>query len=89
MGYMKDSVCFNKLADIVKFVLILSHGQSSMERGITINKNLLVKKLQESSFIAQRLVLIANCFEPHTFPIERNLIRRLNSSRQRYGLNLA
>ena len=26
MGYMKESVRFNKLVDIVKFVLILSHG---------------------------------------------------------------
>ena len=32
MGYMKDSVCFIKVIDIVKLVLILSHGQSSVKR---------------------------------------------------------
>ena len=31
----------------------------------------------------------ANCFEPHTFPIDRNLIRSVKNSRQRYGHKLA
>ena len=34
MGYMMDSVRFNKLVDIVKFVLILSHGQSQVWNGV-------------------------------------------------------
>ena len=85
---MKDSVRFNKLVDIVKFVLILSHGQPSVKWGFSANKNLLVENLQESSLIAQHLVLDhinANCFEPHTFPIDRNLIRSVKSFHQRYG----
>ena len=90
MGYMKGSVHFNKF-DIVKFVLILSLGQSSVERGFSINKNLLVENLQESSLIAQRLVLdhmSANYFESHTFPIDRNLIRSVKGSHQRYDISL-
>ena len=89
---MKDSVRFNKLVDIVKFILILSQSQSSVERGFSINKNLLIENPQESSLIAQYLVLdqmSANCFEPHTFPIDRNLIRSVKSSRQRYGHKFA
>ena len=31
----------------------------------------------------------ANWFEPHTFPIDRNLIRNVKSSHQRYGHKLA
>ena len=88
---MKDSVRFNKLVDIVKFILILSQSQSSVERGFSINKNLLVENPQESSLIAQYLVLdqmSVNCFEPHTFPIDRNLIS-VKSSRQRYDHKLA
>ena len=71
----------------MKFVLILSHGQSSVERSFSVNKNLLVEKLQESSLIAQRLLLdhmSGNCFEPHIFRIDRNLIRSVESSHQRY-----
>ena len=45
MGYMKNSVRFNKLVDIAKLVLILSHGQSSVEWGLNVNKTLLVEKL--------------------------------------------
>ena len=44
---MKDSVLFKKLVDIVKFLLVLSHGQSSVERGFSVNKNLLVENVQE------------------------------------------
>lgn len=82
MGYMKESVLFNKLVDILKFVLILFHGQSSVEQGFSIDKNLLVENLQESSLIDQHLVLdhmSANCFEPHSFSINRNLIRSVKS----------
>ena len=92
MRYTKDSVRFNKLVDIVKFALILFHGQSIVEQSFSINKNLLVENLQDSSLIVQCLVLdymSANCFEPHTFPINRNLIRSVKSSCQRYGHKLA
>ena len=92
MRYIKDSVRFIKLFDIVKFVLILSHGQSSVELGFSVNKNLLVENLQDSSLIVQHLVLdhmIANYFKPHTFPIDRNLIRSVKSSSQRYSHELA
>ena len=92
MGYMKDSVCFYKFVDTVKFVLILSHGQSSVEQGFSINKNLLAENLEESSLIAEHLIfnhMSAYCFEPHTFPIDRNLIRSVKSSCQRYGHKLA
>ena len=30
-----------------------------------------------------------NCFEPYSFPVDRNLIRSLKCSRQRYGHKLA
>ena len=65
---------------------------SQVWNGFNINKNLLVENVQESSLIAQRLVMdhmSANCFEPHTFPIDRNLIRSVKSSHQRYDHKLA
>ena len=92
MGYMKDSFQFNKLVDILKFVLKLSHGQSRVEPGFSVNKSLLVGNMQESSLNAQRLVLdhiSANCFDSYTFSIDRNLIGSVKNLRQRYGYKLA
>ena len=37
-------------------LLILSHGQASVKRGFSVNKQLEVENLQERSFISQRLV---------------------------------
>ena len=41
---------------VCKIVMILSHGQSSTERGFSINKELLGNNLQEKSLISQRLI---------------------------------
>ena len=37
-------------------VLILSHGQASVERGFSINRQVMVENLKERSFIAQRTI---------------------------------
>lgn len=37
-------------------LLILSHGQASVEKGFSVNKQLEVENLQECAFISQRLV---------------------------------
>ena len=36
--------------------MILSHGQSSLERGFSINKEILDNNLQKKSLISQRLI---------------------------------
>lgn len=40
----------------VKIVLCLSHGNSSVERGFSVNKECLVENMKEESLVAQRLV---------------------------------
>ena len=90
-GIYEGQCSFNKLV-IVKFVLILFHGQSSMEQGFSTNKGFLVENLQELHLTGQHLVLdhmSANCFEPYAFPIDRNLIRSVKSSLKSYGHELA
>jgi len=44
------------LINVVKCLLILSHGNASMERGFSVNKEILVENLTEDSLRAQRLV---------------------------------
>lgn len=47
---------YSNLWKIFKMILVLSHGQASVERGFSINKNLEVENLSENSYIAQRIV---------------------------------
>lgn len=43
------------LQKFIRMVLCLSHGQASVERGFSLNKDLLVENQKEESLIAQRL----------------------------------
>ena len=56
MRYFGSGSRFATLIVIVKFVMILSHGQWTGERGFSINKSLLIENLSEKSFTNQRIV---------------------------------
>ncbi|GBO35079.1 hypothetical protein AVEN_94183-1 [Araneus ventricosus] len=47
---------FTKLWSVFKIIFILSHGQASVERGFSINKNIEVENLNEVSYVSQRIV---------------------------------
>lgn len=47
---------FGKLLQIVKVLLTLSHGQASVERGFSVNKEIECENLQQQSIIAQRII---------------------------------
>lgn len=48
---------FSKVWDVVKILLVLSHGKASVERGFSINKELIVENQRERSLVAQRLIV--------------------------------
>ena len=76
---------------IVRIILVLSHGQATVERGFSENKILLVENLDMESLIAQRLIcnyMKRKIFEPHNFPISKNLISSVKSARQKYQQSL-
>lgn len=41
---------------VVKLLLLMSHGQATVERGFSVNKEVAVENLKERSFIAQRII---------------------------------
>ena len=41
---------------VVKLILILSHGQATVERGFSVNKEVEVENLKEHTLVAQRIV---------------------------------
>lgn len=54
---MSKNKAFSKIWHVVKMLLVLSHGQASMERGFSINKEIIVENQKEHSLIAQRLIV--------------------------------
>lgn len=70
----------------IRKVLILSHGNASVESGFSINKNLMVQNLEERSLIAQRLVYdtIKLHGGPLKVPITKEVEKCVKFARQRY-----
>ena len=54
--FMHGNTKFRKCWDVVKLVFTLSHGQAAVERGFSVNKELLVENLQQLSLVSQRIV---------------------------------
>lgn len=60
--------------DILKIIWTLCHGQSSIERGFSINKKHPVENLQEESLIALRIVndlMLVNNVTPSNIQISK------------------
>ena len=55
-NYMQDHILFAKLWDIFKMLLTISHGQASVERGYSVNKDMLIENLLETTVVALRTV---------------------------------
>ena len=53
---MADSTSTHKLWSCVKQLLLLSHGQASVERGFSVNKQIRTDNLAEDSFVAKRII---------------------------------
>ena len=50
---MEGPLHFSKLWPVIKKLLILSHGQATVEHGFSINTQLLVENLKADSFVSQ------------------------------------
>ena len=81
--YMGSDSNYKSIWSIVKIILVLSHGQATVERGFSENKMILVENLDMESLIAQRLIfnyMKRKNFEPHNFPISKNMISFVKSA---------
>ena len=54
--YLHKNQKYSALWKVCAIIFVLSHGQSAIERGFSVNKQLLVENLQEKSLISQRIV---------------------------------
>ena len=77
---------FGSLTKIVK-TLILSHGQAQVERGFSINNELLVENLNNESLIAQRIVtdhMRQKGLQSYQLNITQKLLKHVKCARSRY-----
>ena len=54
--YFASQNCYSKLWHVCKLIFVLLHGQSSIERGFSVNKEVLQDNLQEKSLVSQGLI---------------------------------
>ena len=72
---------------VVKKILLLSHGQASVERGFSVNKEIAVENLKEESFVAQRYIYdhIVSVGGILKVDLNKQLLLSASAARQRYA----
>jgi hypothetical protein len=81
---------YAELFSVVRLVLILSHGNATVEGGFSVNGDMLVENLQDESLVAQRIVYDAvQCAGGITsVHIDKALLSFVRGSHARYLLAL-
>ena len=77
---------YKDLFSVVKLILILSHGQATVERGFSINKEVEVENLKEHTLVAQRIVCdhVNSVGGVLKVELSKSLLLSVKMSRQRY-----
>lgn len=86
MTMMSDKSAYRYLWKFVSTLLLLSHGQSSVERGFSVNRQIEVENLQEQSYVAQRTICdhLQSVGGISNVTITRELLLSVGGARQRY-----
>lgn len=72
------------LWDLMKCLLTLFHGQAAVERGYSVNEDMLVENLKERTLVALRLVQDAMAGHAKDEPLPKDLIQHCKAARKRY-----
>ena len=81
---------YSLLLKVIRLILVLSHGQASVERGFSINKQVEVENLKEQSLVAQRLLCdhVKTVGGVSNVTINNKLLVSSAMARQKYELYL-
>lgn len=84
--HMGNKPEWKKLWNLVKKVLLLSHGQASVERGFSVNREIEVENMKERTLVAQRIISdhVSNVGGLTNVSITKELLLSASSARQRY-----
>ena len=82
---------FAKLWDVFKLLMTISHGQASVERGYSVDEDMLIECLQEKTVVALRTVCDGISATKQDFtelPFNPRLKRNVKAARMRYSQQL-
>ena len=82
---------YKDLLFIVKLILTLSHGQVSVESGLSLNANIMKTTMSPESLTAKRIIndhMLANKLKPCTIETTKPIVQAFRSGRQKYGVHL-
>lgn len=87
---LKFSSSYSELWTIVKLLLVLSHGQATVERGFSVNRQVCVENLKDLSYVSQRVVCdaVEKAGGVLQVPITRELRMAVSAARHKYGAYL-
>ena len=77
---------YPKLRKVMKIILVLFHGQGSVERGFNVNKDMLQPHLEVLSLISQRMIydhLMPNDLSTQLITITKELRDSVGKARSR------
>ncbi|KAJ8884219.1 hypothetical protein PR048_016076 [Dryococelus australis] len=77
---------YTELGNFIKIILTLSHGNVALERGFSINKEVLIENMKEESITARKLVYdsVMNAGGVEKLQISKSLIHYAKNVRERY-----
>lgn len=77
---------YREIWQIVQLLLILSHGQATVERGFSFNKEVTEDNLKHEGLIARRLILqaVREAGGVTSVPITKELLSYASNSRNKY-----
>lgn len=84
------SPSYRELWNVVKLLLVLSHGQATVERGFSVNRQVAVENLQDLSYISQRIVCdaVEKAGGILNIPITKDLRTSVQAARNRYSAHM-
>lgn len=87
-GFLHQS--YPELWTFSKKLLLLSHGQATVERGFSINKEIEADNMKEDTVVAQRMIcdFVSVCGGVLKVPLTKELLAASASARSQYRLHL-
>ena len=84
--YMSRLSCHVELREVVKLVMILSHGNACVESRFSANEEILVENMSEGSLVAQRMVFdgVMNEGGISNFDVDRKMLKFVNNVHSEY-----
>ncbi|XP_023681158.2 uncharacterized protein [Paramormyrops kingsleyae] len=90
--FLHGVICgsYNELWSFCKKVLLLSHGQATVERGFSVNKEVETWNMKEDTVVAHRLICdyVRVSGGILNVPLSKELLNAAKSARSRYRLHL-